>query len=276
MLPFRRLLTGIPFSITAAGMPHIAPCIEPVVRLALEMRRLGRGDVAFAAVGECPETFADDCATVDRWTTDIETEVETWLLSASPDQRSFEVGAWCGLPSEEWTLAARTSEMDLLIVPGRTHGGVIPAQAATWTEQAGCSVWFVGVEVDSLSSEPPLILMIDDFTDKAEHALKAAIELAQAWSARLLVGHPTYEFAPPTAEQNDELRRTAFARLSRNDFRCISQGANFIVHAGDVDQLITEVRQTQSVNLVVWPVTGGELIDNDVLGTAHLLLWATY
>lgn len=272
-LAFRRMLTGIPFTVNPGRPEQAEACTESVIRLALELKRLARGDVAFAVVGEVTTGSETDCAMVDQVCNSMEDEVAAWLAAASPEGTEYEVGAWCGTPSEEWTLAARSSEMDLLIVPGTVQGQALPAHPVDWPGRADCSVWFVGQETDALATEPPLILLVDDFTDAAEAALRAAITLAQAWSARLLVGHCSTGEEPPTPQTAEEHRRTAFARLSRNDFRCIAQGANFVSHHGDFEGLLTLVREAQAPNLVIWPVTGEEYFEGEALGTAHLLLW---
>ena len=254
MSSVQRILTGLEFVLD----PHTAHVqwpseTEDVVRLSIELARLTRSGLAFAAVAPCLNEDWD-CATVDRWLAEAEQQLEGFSRASPTDGIPIEHAAWFGSPGEEWARSARESNMDLLIVPGATLPLSPAARIAEHglPERAGCPVWFAGREPDSLAAAPPLIAFCDDLSADAVPHLLFAVELALAWNARLLIVHP---LAPPSvplgADEEDRLRREVFVRLSRTDFRALSHGSQLRLLPGGLDEILQQVSTEQAPNLLM-------------------------
>ena len=218
MSSVHRILTGLEFVVDPASDQVKWPAeTEDLVRLSIELARVTRSGLAFAAVGTPPEGDID-CGQVDRWLTTAEQNVEEFWRPAVSGEFQIEDSAWLGNPSEEWMASARESEMDLVIVPGSySPEQFVEARAELqWPEQAGCPVWFAGREPDQLASEPPLIVFCDDLSDVAATHLSFSVELALAWNARLMIVHPLSRSVSDLASgEEDQLRREIFVRPNR-------------------------------------------------------------
>ncbi len=275
MSSVHRILTGLKFELEpATGQLKWPAETEDVVRLSIELARVTHSGLAFAAVAVPPE-LASDCGPVDAWMAAAELQVKQLWQSATAEEITIEQAAWFGNPGQEWAGSARDSEMDLLIVPGTPASDATVAYMADrrWIGQAGCPVWFAGREPDRLDAEPPLIVFCDDLSDEAAVHLPFAVELALAWNARLLIVHPlTHSLTELTQDSEERLRREVFIRLSRSDFRAITQGTQLRFVAGGLDEILAEVSSEQIPNLVMSSVThvGGVLLP----WRGHMLLWA--
>ena len=163
--------------------------------------------------------------------------------------------------------------MDLLIVPGSVRVSDSPPADLQWPEVARCPVWFAGREPDRLAGEPPLIAFCDDLSDEATVHMPLAIDLALAWNARLLIVHPlTRPLAELPKDDEDRLRREVFVRLSRSDFRALTQGSQLRFVTGGLEEILAEASVEQSPNLVLASASLVRGIRPQWRG--HLLLWA--
>jgi hypothetical protein len=123
-----------------------------------------------------------------------------------------------------------------------------------------------------LASGPPLIAVCDDLSPRAERYLPVAVELALAWGARLLVVHPLEQPAESlSADQNDQIRREVFIRLSRSDFRSLAHGSQFRYLEAGLSQMLDGSLVEQVPNLVIAPA---KLLANQSADlTSHCLIW---
>lgn len=275
MSSVHRILTGLEFIVDqATDHVHWPAETEDLVRLSIELARVTRSGLAFAAVGTPPEGDVD-CGQVDRWLATAEQNVEEFWRPDVSGELQIEDSAWLGNPSEEWVGSARESEMDLLIVPGSCSSET-PAETRVelqWPEQSGCPVWFAGREPDQLAADPPLIAFCDDLSDAAATHLPFAVELALAWNARLLIVHPlsgpVSDLAP---NEEDRLRREIFIRLSRTDFRAINNGSQLRFVTGGLEEILAAVSAEQTPNLMLASTV---LVANTrPQWRGHLLLWS--
>ena len=249
-----RILTGLEFALDADANAVRWPAqTEDLVRLSLELARVTRSGLAFAAVAQAPEEECD-CEDIDRWLAEAEQHVEEMTRSSAIGAIPVEQAAWFGPPDEEWAASARESEMHLLIVPGAT----VPESPAEslreleWPRQAGCAVWFAGREPDRLDAAPPLIAFCDDLSDEAAEHLPFAVELALAWNARLLIVHPLTQPAESvTRDEDDRLRREVFVRLSRTDFRSLPHGSQLRLLPGNLCDILAQISTDQPPNLLL-------------------------
>lgn len=275
MSSVHRILTGLEFLVDPVTDHVQWPAeTEDLVRLSIELARVTRSGLAFAAVGAPPEGDID-CGQVDRWLATAEQNVEEFWRPAVSGEFQIEDSAWLGNPSEEWVASARESEMDLLVVPGSdtSESSADHGVELQWPGQAGCPVWFAGREPDQLASEPPLIVFCDDLSDAAAVHLTFAVELALAWNARLMIVHPLPRSVSDLASgEEDQLRREIFVRLSRTDFRAINNGSQLRFVAGGVAEILAAVSAEQIPNLVLANQKLAPRIRPTWRG--HLLLWA--
>lgn len=272
MSSVHRILTGLEFipDPTTSRVHWPAP-MEDLVRLSIELARVTRSGLAFAAVAKLP-AGEYDCGQIDSWTDGAEQQVAELVRAASAGAFSVEQAAWFGNPGEEWAESARESEMDLLIVPGAESSDADPA-GLQWPEVAGCPVWFAGREPDRLADGPPLIVFCDDLSHAAADHLPFAVELARAWNARLLVVHPLrLPVADLSPSEEDGLRREVFVRLSRTDFRTLAQGSQLRFVTGGVEQILAEVSLEQTPNLVMASAGLVRVVRPEWRG--HRLIWA--
>ncbi len=271
MSSVHRILTGLEFvPDPTTGRVNWPAETEDVVRLSIELARVTRSGLAFAAVAATPAEEWD-CGQLDSWMAAAEQQVEELGRSASAGEFPIEQAAWFGNPGPEWTEAARESEMDLLIVPG-ARASVATSADLQWPRQAGCPVWFAGREPDRLDGGPPLIVFCDDLTDEATVHLPFAVDLALAWNARLLIVHPfTQPLAELSKDDEDHLRREVFVRLSRTDFRALTHGSQLRFIHGGVEEILAEVSLEQSPNLVL--AKAGLVRVARPQWRGHLLLW---
>lgn len=276
MSSVHRILTGLEFALDpASGQFHWPAETEDLVRLSMELARVTRSRLAFAAVADPPDHPAD-CGQVDAWCASAEQEIENFIQAAIAVESSIEYAAWFGNARQEWAASARESEMDLLIVPGTGAHGRLEASMAdnVLPNQAGCPVWFAGREPDRLATDPPLIVFCDDLSDEAAVHLPFAVDLALGWNARLLIVHPRAEpLKEKTSDCEDRLRREIFVRLSRTDFRAIAQGSQLRLVAGGWDEVLAEASSEQIPNLVMSSAPHSGNIRPPWRG--HLLLWTT-
>ena len=94
-----------------------------------------------------------------------------------------------------------------------------------------------------------------------------------AWNARLLIVHPlTRPLAELSTDDADSLRREIFTRLSRSDFRALTQGSQLRFVTGGLEEILAEVSVEQSPNLVLANV--GLVRGVRPQWRGHLLLWA--
>lgn len=281
MSVLHRLLAGVEFSITPeSGEIRWPAPTEDLLRTACELRRIVRGELALAAVGIAPQPC--DCASADRWMTSAEESLQALWQSVANDE-PVEIGAWLGSPDEEWTASARESSMDLLLVP---HPGSesslfsvrLDSEGAesriSLVAQAGCPVWYLGTEHDhQLGSEPPLIAVVDDLSSQAERYLPLAIELAQAWNARLIVTHPLgHPESDLSEERSDSLRREIFIRLSKTDFRSLPWGSQFRFLESSCEPLLRGELTGQTPNLVLGSTR--ILTEAPSNATCHRIVWS--
>lgn len=272
MSSVHRILTGLEFlPDPTTGRVNWPAETEDLVRLSIELARVTRSGLAFAAVA-APPAEACDCAQIDSWMAAAEEQVEEQWRTASAGEFPIEQAAWFGNPGEEWAESARDSEMDLLIVPGAGASGTTAADLQ-WPEVAKCPVWFAGREPDRLAGDPPLIVFCDDLSDEAAVHLPLAVDLALAWNARLLIVHPLMQrTAPLSPDDEDRLRREVFVRLSRSDFRALTQGSQLRFVTGGLEEILAEASVEQSPNLVLASASLVRGIRPQWRG--HLLLWA--
>ena len=273
MSSVHRILTGLEFvPDPTTGRVNWPAETEDVVRLSIELARVTRSGLAFAAVA-APPAEERDCGQLDSWMAAAEQQVEELGRSASAGEFPIEQAAWFGNCGTEWTEAARESEMDLLIVPGAPRASVVTSADLQWPRQAGCPVWFAGREPDRLDGGPSLIVFCDDLSDEAAVQLSFAVELALAWNARLLIVHPlTQSQAELSQDDEDSLRREVFVRLSRTDFRALTHGSQLRFIHGSVEEILAEVSLEQSPNLVM--ASAGLVRTARPQWRGHLLLWA--
>ena len=272
MSSVHRILTGLEFvPDRRTGGVNWPAETEDLVRLSIELARVTHSGLAFAAVATPPAEECD-CGRIDSWTAAAEEQVEQKWRAASAGEFPIEQAAWFGNPGEEWAESARDSEMDLLIVPGAGASDA-PRADHLWPEVAKCPVWFAGREPDRLAGEPPLITFCDDLSDEANVHMPLAVELALAWNARLLIVHPlTRPLAELSTDDADSLRREIFTRLSRSDFRALTQGSQLRFVTGGLEEILAEVSVEQSPNLVLANV--GLVRGVRPQWRGHLLLWA--
>jgi hypothetical protein len=275
MSSVHRILTGLRFiSGSDPGQVTWSAETEDLVRLSLELARVTRSGLAFAAVAN-PPVGELDCGHVDQWLAQAEQELELLTQSASIGHLPIETAVWFGSVGEEWTGAAQDSEMDLLIVPGLSVPGTAVDGLAElqWPERSSCPVWFAGREPDRLDDAPPLIVFCDDLSDEAAVQLPLAVDLAMAWNARLLIVHPLSQPAESLSkDEDDRLRREVFQRLSRTDFRALSQGSQLRLLPGNLEEILTQVSTEQPPNLVL---ASARLVSGvRPQWRGHLLLWA--
>lgn len=251
MSSVHRILTGLEFiPDPTSGRVNWPAQTEDLVRLSIELARVTRSGLAFAAVAEFP-TQKYDCEQIDSWTAMAEQQVAELWQSSAAQAFPVEQAAWFGNPGVEWAESARENEMDLLIVPGGESLDANPGDLQ-WPEVAGCPVWFAGREPDRLADGPPLIVFCDDLSNAASDQLPFAVELALAWNARLLIVHPLiHSVAELTADDEDRLRREIFVRLARTDFRALAQGSQLRFITGGMDEILAEVSREQTPNLVM-------------------------
>ncbi len=276
MSSVHRILTGLEFELEPSTGPLNWPAqTEDLVRLSLELARVTRSGLAFAAVAGPPDGKYD-CGQNDAWTSLAEQQVERMWRTAAAGDFPVEQAAWFGNPGEEWVASALESQMDLLIVPGTAASGVVRRNRSDiqWPQQAGCPVWFAGRELDSLDTEPPLIVFCDDLTDAAALHLSLAVDLALAWNARLLVVHPlTQSVDDLSQDEEDRLRREVFVRLSRTDFRAIPHGSQLRFITGGLEEIVVESSPEQAPNLIM--ASAGLVCDLRPQWRGHQLLWAS-
>ena len=272
MSSVHRILTGLEFlPDPTTGQVNWPAETEDLVRLSIELARVTRSGLAFAAVATSPAGECD-CGRLDSWMTAAEQQVEALWRLASAGEFPIEQAAWFGNPGEEWVEAAHESEMDLLVVPA--SGTQAASQAdLQWPERAGCPVWFAGREPDRLAGEPPLIVFCDDLSDAAAAQIPWAVQMALAWNARLLIVHPLSQpLSELDQDHEDRLRREVFVRLSRSDFRALTQGSQLRFVTGGVEEILAEVSVEQSPNLVIG--SAGLVRGVRPQWRGHLLLWA--
>lgn len=224
MSVLHRILAGIEFSVALTSDEILWPSqTEDLLRLANELREIVRGQLALAAVATPPDNC--DCADIDRWMQNAESSLGKLWKSVTGGFGTAEMGAWFGPRLSEWCHSARDSEMDLLLIPQQAG----PDQLPEICRQANCPVWIMGTEHGhQLGSEPPLIAFVDDLSPATENYHSVAVQLAHAWNARLLIVHPLpHAVSDLTEQQNDELRRQVFIRLSRTDYRSLHGGSQF-------------------------------------------------
>ncbi len=277
MSSVHRILTGLEFVVDPVTDHVQWPAeTEDLVRLSIELARVTRSGLAFAAVGAAPPEGDIDCGQVDRWLATAEQNVEEFWRPAVSGEFQIEDSAWLGNPSEEWVASARESEMDLLVVPGldTSESSADRGVELQWPGQAGCPVWFAGREPDQLASEPPLIVFCDDLSDAAATHLPFAVELALAWNARLMIVHPLSRPVSDLASgEEDQLRREIFVRLSRTDFRAINNGSQLRFVAGGLEEILAAVTVEQSPNLLL--SSAGSVAHARPQWRGHLLLWSS-
>lgn len=275
MSSVHRILTGLEFMLDPiAGCVSWPAEVEDVVRLSIELARITRSGLAFAAVARPPEGESR-CDQFDSWFVEAEQYIEQLTNTSSAGQSAIESAAWCGHPDEEWPASARDSEMDLLIVPGSTVPQSAEARQAElqWPMRADCPVWFVGREPDRLDAAPPLIVFCDDLSDEAAVHLPFVVDLALAWNARLLIVHPLQQPLETIAKDEvDRLRREVFVRLSRTDFRALAHGTQLRMLPGGVAEILNQVSPEQVPNLLMARATLA--YETRPCWRGHLLLWS--
>lgn len=276
MSSVHRILTGLKFVLDpVSGQLHWPAETEDQVRLSLELARVTRSRIAVAAVADPPDHPADGGQN-NAWLASADQQVDHFCQTASAVESPIEHAAWFGNVRQEWANSARESEMDLLIVPGTAALGSLDSSQAdsALPDLAGCPVWFAGREPDRLATDPPLIVFCDDLSDEAAVHLPFAVELALGWNARLLIVHPlTYSLTELTQDSEDRLRRDIFVRLSRTDFRAITEGSQLRMVAGGLDEILKEASSEQIPNLVMSSAQLSGGVRPPWRG--HLLLWGT-
>ena len=109
MSSVHRILTGLEFAVDPpTDQVHWPAETEDLVRLSIELARVTRSGLAFAAVGTPPEVDID-CGQVDRWLATAEENVEEFWRPAVAGEFQIEDSAWLGNPGEEWVASARES-----------------------------------------------------------------------------------------------------------------------------------------------------------------------
>ena len=277
MSVLHRLLAGVEFSVDPqSGEIRWPARTEDQLRLASELLQIVRGELALAAIGQAPESC--DCGQIDRWIAAAEESLRSLWESVAPGNRPIEIGAWFGDADAEWRASARESEMDLLIVPRAlalvSHApNPSPGGRGEPERSAGCPIWVLGSELKhELASGPPLIAVCDDLSVPAEKYLPVAVELALAWGARLLVVHPLGKPVDQLSDdQNDEIRREIFIRLSRNDFRSLAHGSQFRYLEDSYSPLLDGTLVEQVPNLVIAP--SSILSELSEASTSHCMIW---
>jgi hypothetical protein len=279
MSVLHRLLAGVEFLVDPqSGEIRWPARTEDLLRLASELRQIVRGELALAAIGTAPESC--DCGQVDNWMAAAEESLQSLWESVAPGNGPIEIGTWFGDADTEWRASARESEMDLLIVPRALTPGSntlppspSPGERGEPEPRMDCPVWVLGSESNhELASGPPLIAVCDDLSTQAEKYLPVAVELALAWGARLLVVHPLGKpIDQLSEEQNDEIRREIFIRLSRSDFRVLAYGSQFRYLEEGFSTLLDGTLVEQVPNLVIAPAT--MLSGLSALPTSHCLTW---
>ncbi len=271
MSSVHRIMTGLEFVLDpATGHVNWPAETEDLVRLSLELARVTRSGLAFAAVsGQTLEEH--DCGKIDRWLAGAEDRLEEIWRAAVEGVIRVEHAAWFGKPLNEWLGAAQDSEMDLLIVPGAFRFQATFA-AGVHSLQADSLLWFVGRELDRLASEPPLIAFCDDLSEEAAVHLPFAVELAMAWGARLLIVHPVGQaVSDMPVEAEGRLRREIFVRLSRTDFRAIPHGSQLQFVSGGLTEILSQVAEVQPPNLVL--VSMNMVRQCSTPWSGHVLVW---
>lgn len=276
MSTIQRILTGLEFIVDPpTGCVSWPPETEEIIRLSMELARLTHSGLAFAAVASSPEDGCE-CDSVDRWLADAEEQLEQWTQTGLLEGMPLEVGAWLGEPSSEWAQSAFDSSMDLLIVPcgSATRTPERLGKDIEIPRRARCPVWFTGREPNTLEATPPLIAILDDLREASFSRLLFAVELAFGWNARLLVVHPVSHAAVPLPrEAEEEIRRQAFCRLSRTDFRSLAHGSQLRIldGSGGLQQILDQLGAEQVPNLVM---AGTRLAaDRRPVWKGHLCLW---
>lgn len=277
MSVLHRLLVGVEFAVDpVAGSIHWPARTEDLLRLASELRQVVRGELALAAIAPPPTNC--DCGQIDSWSASAEASLQSLWQSVAPNSGPVEIGAWFGDPDQDWRASAHESEMDLLIVPRvvTLHSDTLtpsPSPRGRRELHPTCAVWVLGSESNhELASGPPLIAVCDDLSPQAERYLPVAVELALAWGARLLVVHPLDRPADTLSEQqNDEIRREIFVRLSHSDFRSLAHGSQFRYLDNGLTPLLDGTLVEQVPNLVIAPAS--LIASGPATMTSHCLIW---
>ena len=274
MSSVHRILTGLEFVLDPiAGRISWPAETEDMVRLSIELARMTRSGLAFAAIAR-PPVGEFGCDQLDDWSAEAEQQIEQITRTASAEEFPIEQAAWFGHPEAEWALSAQESEIDLLIVSG-APAPESPGEGRVelqWPEQAKCPVWFAGRELDRLDAAPALIVFCDDLSNEAAEHLPFAVDLALAWNTRLLIVHPLSQPVETlTTDDADRLRREVFVRLSRTDFRALSHGSQLRLLPGGLPEILAQVSTEQVPNLIM---TSARLAhETRPSWRGHLLLW---
>ncbi|MBB01622.1 MAG: universal stress protein [Rubinisphaera brasiliensis] len=132
------------------------------------------------------------------------------------------------------------------------------------------------------------VLAADDFSDVAESVLDAAVKVAQLCDARLHVLHveenvndaklastgvPAEDLAKFREQQVTDARAKQADRLSRTDFRTLTQGSVTYIEMGPPVSVITEKLEEHQIDLLVMGTVGRSGLSALMMGnTAERLL----
>lgn len=216
--------------------------------------------------------LGQDLANAETEPTLREFVAATWSEDAPPARTV--VKTTVGEPATAILEAARADASDLIVVGTQGLGGFRKWLLGSTTERLLRRAHIPVLVIPSTSSDPAVegghrgfgishVLAATDFSDSSATAVKAAVELAQQWSASVTLVHVVAPLkVPPQWQplvQESEKRRVTAARTQLKALAgqlCGTRGCDDLVVSGDPAETIGAIARERAAQLIVMGLAG--------------------